>query len=67
MDCLAPPHVLPRPKEIPLSHGEVIQDDYYWLRDDSRQSVEILEHLARENEYIDRLIDLTDMKRYQVT
>ena len=26
-------------------------DDYYWLRDDSRQSPRVLEYLARENDY----------------
>ena len=38
------PHVLKH-------HGDERIDDYYWLRDDDRQSPEVLAHLAAENRY----------------
>lgn len=31
-------------------------DPYYWLRDDTRQSVEVLDHLKAENAYADALM-----------
>ena len=39
-------------QQHPLTqHGDVRPDDYFWLRDDSRQSPEVLEYLRAENAY----------------
>ncbi|MDN3483773.1 S9 family peptidase [Pseudoalteromonas sp. APC 3224] len=35
------------------THAKTRSDDYYWMRDDERKSVEILAHLAQENTYCD--------------
>ncbi|PWS53574.1 S9 family peptidase [Pseudoalteromonas sp. meg-B1] len=35
------------------THSKTRSDDYYWMRDDERKSVEILAHLAQENAYCD--------------
>lgn len=36
--------------------GDVRNDDYYWLRDDSRTNPEVLDHLKAENEYTDLMM-----------
>ena len=44
----------PFPKKIKkklLAHGDERIDNYYWLRDDTRQSDKILNYLKKENEY----------------
>lgn len=44
----------PKAKQIPHAmtvHGDTRQDNYYWLRDDSRSRPEVLEYLQQENEY----------------
>ena len=38
------------PREMTL-HGVTRTDNYYWLRDDSRQDAKVLAHLAAENSY----------------
>ena len=46
----------PSPKKIPFSmeaHGIERIDNYYWMRDDSRKSKKILNHLKSENEYLE--------------
>jgi oligopeptidase B len=40
---------------VPSPHGERI-DPYYWLRDDERDSKEVLDYLAAENTYTDALM-----------
>ena len=45
-----PPVATVRPHKVPSPHG-VRVDDYYWLRDDTRTSPEVLEHLRAENAY----------------
>lgn len=37
-------------------HGHSRQDDYFWLRDDTRQDPAILEHLRLENRYTERVM-----------
>ncbi|HRN99330.1 MAG TPA: oligopeptidase B, partial [Flavobacterium sp.] len=42
----------PKAKKIPYKlekHGQVRQDDYYWLND--RENPEVIDYLNRENEY----------------
>ena len=41
---LLPPIAAVRPHDVPSPHG-VRVDDYYWLRDDTRTSPDVLEHL----------------------
>lgn len=44
----------PKPKKIPKileAHGDKRSDDYYWLRDDTRQNKEIISYLEEENTY----------------
>ena len=44
----------PKPKKIPKlleAHGDKRFDDYYWLRDDTRQNKEIISYLEEENNY----------------
>ncbi len=46
----------PSPKKIPFlmeAHGIERIDNYYWMRDDSRKSKKILNHLKSENEYLE--------------
>ena len=46
----------PSPKKVPFimeAHGIERVDNYYWMRDDSRKSKKVLNHLKRENEYLE--------------
>ena len=46
----------PTPKKIPhelTAHGDTRIDNYYWLRDDTRSSTDIIEYLESENIYLD--------------
>jgi oligopeptidase B len=62
----APDQVLPdapvaarKPHLVPSPNG-ARDDDYYWLRDDTRQSPEVLDYLNRENAYRDAVMAPTD-------
>ena len=46
------PHVRKKPFQVPSPNG-ARQDDYYWLRDDTRKNPEMLTYLAAENAYAD--------------
>jgi oligopeptidase B len=54
-DAPAPPVAARRPHPVESPNGTRI-DDYYWLRDDTRESQDVLEYLARENEYRDAVM-----------
>ncbi|WP_428943260.1 prolyl oligopeptidase family serine peptidase [Pantoea sp. FN060301] len=44
----------PAAKKIPYEmrlHGETRTDNYYWLRDDSRENPDVLDYLHAENDY----------------
>ena len=46
----------PKTKKIPvtfINHGDTRIDNYHWLRDDTRKSEEVLQHLRAENQYVD--------------
>ena len=45
-----------KPHEIRAPFGAVRQDEYYWLRDDSRTNPEMLATLAAENAYADAVL-----------
>lgn len=48
-----------RPFQV-LSPFGAREDDYYWLRDDSRQSPDVLDYLNRENAYRDAVMGPSD-------
>ena len=54
-DSIAPPVADKRPFEV-LSPNGAREDDYYWLRDDTRRSKEVLDYLAQENAYRDAVM-----------
>lgn len=45
-----------RPHEVKAPHGASRQDEYYWLRDDTRQNAEMLDYLKAENAYADAML-----------
>lgn len=47
---ITPPVAKKQPKVLEL-HGHKRTDNYYWLRDDSRENPEIIAHLNEENKY----------------
>lgn len=50
----------PIAKKIPLAltlHGETRTDNYYWLRDDTREDIEVLDYLHAENDYGKQVMD----------
>jgi|TARA_Y100000296_G_scaffold87317_1_gene132060 oligopeptidase B len=49
----------PVAKKVPYemsAHGVTRNDNYYWMRDDSRTDTEILAHLEQENSYVDTVL-----------
>lgn len=47
-----PPRAAKKPHQVTSPHG-TREDDYYWLRDDTRKNPEMLAYLAAENAYAD--------------
>jgi len=54
-----PPRAAIRP-HVFHEHGRERVDDYYWLRDDTRQNPEMLAYLAAENAYTQALLAPTE-------
>jgi oligopeptidase B len=50
-----PPTAAKIPYQVPSPNG-AREDDYYWLRDDTRQSPQVLDYLNRENSYRDAVM-----------
>lgn len=48
-----PPVAARKPHEVKAPFGAVRQDEYYWLRDDSRKNPDMLAYLNAENAYAD--------------
>ncbi len=49
----------PVAKKVPhemTAHGVTRNDNYYWMRDDSRTDEEILSHLEQENSYVETVL-----------
>ena len=49
-------NIMPSPKKVPVTfeaHGVQRVDNYYWMRDDSREDPEVLNHLNSENNYLE--------------
>jgi oligopeptidase B len=51
-----PPVIAKKPHAVTAPHGAVRNDDYYWLRDDSRTDPEMLAVLNAENTYADAIL-----------
>lgn len=51
-----PPVAAKKPYEVRAPHGAVRQDEYYWLRDDTRKNPEMLAYLTAENSYADAML-----------
>ena len=47
-DVLSPPIAARRPHKVPSPNGSR-EDDYYWLRDDTRRSKDVLAYLNAED------------------
>ena len=60
-----PPIAAKKPYQVPSPFG-AREDDYYWLRDDSRKSVEVLNYLDSENAYRDAAMASTDALQQQL-
>jgi oligopeptidase B len=54
--ALAPPVAAKKPFDVVAPHGAARQDEYYWLRDDTRKSPEMLAYLNAENAYADAVM-----------
>ena len=52
----APPVAETRDYEVAAPHGATRNDEYYWLRDDTRENAEMLAYLAAENTYADAVL-----------
>ena len=51
-----PPVAAMKRYDVKAPHGTVRQDEYYWLRDDTRQAPEVLDDLKAENAYADAVM-----------
>lgn len=45
-----------KPYEVKAPHGAARNDEYYWLRDDTRENKEMLAYLTAENAYTDTVL-----------
>lgn len=54
--ALKPPLAAARPHAVVAPHGASRNDEYYWLRDDSRSNPEMLAYLQAENAYADAVM-----------
>ena len=51
-----PPDVARKPHAVKAPHGATRNDDYYWLRDDTRKNPDMLAYLNAENAYADAVM-----------
>ena len=56
MSCPVPPVIAKKPHAVTAPHGATRIDDYYWLRDDTRENPEVLAVLNAENDYADAVL-----------
>jgi oligopeptidase B len=52
-DLPQPPDVAKKPHVVKAPHGAQRNDEYYWLRDDTRKNPDMLAYLNAENAYTD--------------
>lgn len=50
-----PPIAAKKPYQVPSPNGSR-EDEYYWLRDDTRQNPEMLAYVKAENDYADQML-----------
>ena len=58
MDAQEQPPKPPVAKKVPKTtqiHGYTVTDDYAWLRDDKRESTDVVNYLKAENDYADAM------------
>ena len=55
-DIVKPPLIAKKPHAVTAPHGTTRNDDYYWLRDDTRKNPEMLAVLNAENVYADTIL-----------
>ncbi|HEV8692845.1 MAG TPA: S9 family peptidase, partial [Lysobacter sp.] len=55
-DLSVPPDAARKPHAVQAPHGAQRNDEYYWLRDDSRKNPEMLAYLNAENAYADTVM-----------
>lgn len=55
-ESVKPPVIAKKAHAITAPHGATRNDDYYWLRDDSRKNPEMLAVLNAENTYADAIL-----------
>jgi oligopeptidase B len=63
--ALTPPVAAKKPYQVTSPNGSR-EDEYYWLRDDTRQSKEMLDYLKAENAYRDAVMAHTAGVRKQL-
>lgn len=51
-----PPVAAKKPYQVKAPFGAVREDEYYWLRDDTRKNPEMLAYLTAENAYADAVL-----------
>ena len=61
-----PPVAATRPHFVETPHGATRQDEYYWLRDDTRENPEMLAYLTAENGYADQVLAPLDALEEQL-
>jgi oligopeptidase B len=54
--ALTPPLAATQPHEVIAPHGAARNDEYYWLRDDTRANKSMLDYLTAENAYADAVM-----------
>jgi oligopeptidase B len=50
------PMAATKPHFVESPHGATRPDEYYWLRDDTRENPEMLAYLTAENDYADKVL-----------
>lgn len=60
-----PPIASKKPTYL-TQHGHERVDQYYWLRDDTRQSQEVLDYLAAENQYTAKALAATEPLQHRL-
>ena len=55
-DLPSPPDVARKPHTVKAPFGATREDEYYWLRDDTREDKEMLAYLDAENAYANRVM-----------
>jgi oligopeptidase B len=53
-------------QHITVMHGDTLQDDYFWLRDDDRKNPDVIAYLEAENRYLDTMMSGTRQLQEQL-